>query len=333
MNPKISIIITAYNSEKFLTKCLDSIFNQSYCYFEVILVNDGSTDMTQQICKHYTAKHNNLTLINQNNEGVAAARNNALKACKGKYIAFSDSDDYVEPNWLQHFMNAIKENDECDLVVESITVDYENRADYVKIQDGIFINNEIMNAYLSLKEHHIEGFLFNKLYKKSIIEDRNIQFEYTLKEDLLFNLKYLFYASSIAIVSSTCYHYVQHGGISLIHKRYSADYMKNLITSLRDAAIVLADKYEDTNMRCHVQEEYLLSFSVLLYSMYQKEHGINDKRKRIKYIKEYQQLRRDYGNIRIHMGSNTKRAFATFMLLPPKFTDIIMKIAMMFANS
>jgi glycosyltransferase EpsH len=326
MNPMISVIIAAYNSEKYLEKCLDSIFNQTYKDFEVIIVNDGSADRTQQICEYYAAEHDNLILINQENGGVATARNSALKVCKGEYITFSDSDDYVEQKWIQKFMDTIKEDKECDLVVGGITVNYENSTNCVQIQNGRYINNEIINAFLTLKERHIEGFLFNKLYKKSIIEDHSIRFEYILKEDYLFNLKYLYYVSSIVTVSSSCYHYVQHRGQSLISKRYPADYMKNLITSLRDAALALSDKYKDTNMKRNVLEEYLLSFSVLLYSMYHKGHGINDKRERIKYIKEYQQLRRDYRNIRILMGSKTKQAFATFMLLPPKVTDLILSV-------
>lgn len=323
-NPIVSVIVPAYNAEKYLAKCLDSIFNQTYKDFEVIVVNDGSTDGTREICERYANTNSNMTVHNQRNGGIANARNEGLKLCKGKFIAFSDSDDYVEPEWLQHSIEVMNRDPKCDLVVEGIMVDNQNKCNQVMINNNKYEDNKIIDVYILLKEHNIEGFLVNKLYKKKIIEDNNISFKYKLKEDLLFNLKYLCNAASVITLSATDYHYVQHGSQSLIHKRYPANYMKKIITSLYLAALNLCEKYQANELRRNIIEEYLLSYAVLLFSMYQKTNGIADKAERIKYIKEYQQRRKDYHNIKITTGSIAKRGFAKLMMLPPTVADTIM---------
>lgn|SRR5574344_321006 len=326
MKPKISVIIPAYNSEKYLEKCLDSIFNQTFNDFEVILVNDGSTDNTRHIAERYAAEHNNMILLNQENGGIATARNMGLEQCHGEYITFSDSDDYADSDWLEHFVNATTSTGNCDFVIEGLIVDYNGKKNRVDLCEEKYENEKIIDAYLMLKNRNIEGFLFNKLYKKSIIDKNHIRFEYTLKEDLLFNLIYLYHTSSMVTIPSACYHYVQHGSQSLIHRRYPADYMNGLITSLYHAELRLSDKYSTKNFREKVIEEYMISYSVLLFSMYNKKNGIRDKAERIKHIKEYQQIRKENKDIKIHIGSKIKRLFAMFMMLPPIITDTIMRM-------
>lgn len=326
MNPKISVIIPAYNAEKYLEKCLDSIFNQTFKDFEVILVNDGSTDNTRRIAERYAAEHTNMILLNQENGGISTARNKGLEQCQGEYITFSDSDDYADSDWLEHFVNATTSNGNCDFVIEGLIVDYNGKKNRVDFCEEKYENEKIIDAYLMLKNRNIEGFLFNKLYKKSVIEENHIRFEYTLKEDLLFNLKYLYHTSSMVTIPSACYHYVQHGSQSLIHRRYPADYMKGLITSLYHAAVCLSEKYSTKNFRKKVIEEYMISYSVLLFSMYNKKNGVRNKAERMEYIKEYQQIRKKNKDIKICTGSKTKRLFAKFMMLPPNITDAIIKM-------
>ena len=326
MHPKVSVIIAAYNSEKHIEKCLDSIFNQTFKDFEVIVVNDGSTDRTKKVCVRYATEHNNMILVNQENGGIATARNKGLEVCHGDYIAFSDSDDYMEVDWLQHFMDAIDANPECDIAIEGLLVDYNDKINHVPVKAEKYEGDKIIEAYQSLKSLHIEGFLFNKIYNRKIIEENNIRFEYTLKEDLLFNLKYLYYTTSLITISSSCYHYIQHGSQSLIHRRYTANYMKDLITSLYDASIRLSERYPRNGFRKKIIEEYMLSYSVLLFSMYNRTNGITDKAERIRYIQEYQKIRKANRNIKITMGNKTKRLFASFMMMPAIMTDLLLSV-------
>ena len=114
----ISVIMPVYNAEKYLSKSLDSVFKQSGS-FEVIVINDGSTDNSLKILEDYAKKHSNMIIINQENKGVAAARNVGLKAAKNKYITFVDSDDWLEDNAFENVLSVIKK-DKSDIVLTGI---------------------------------------------------------------------------------------------------------------------------------------------------------------------------------------------------------------------
>lgn len=113
----ISIIIPIYDVESYLRKCLDSIMEQSFPYFELLLINDGSTDASAQICQEYVEKDDRIRYFEKENGGVSSARNFGIKHSRGEYITFIDSDDWVEPNYLEIFYKSIKEQD-ADIVVE-----------------------------------------------------------------------------------------------------------------------------------------------------------------------------------------------------------------------
>ena len=327
MNPKISIIIPVYNSEHYLEKCLDSVFRQSYTDYEVIIVNDGSVDNSLSICKQYSTKSNKFLLIDQKNQGVDSARNNALDICTGDYVTFLDSDDFADADWLQGFADAVNQYPMCDMVVEGLLVDYEYHIKNVVIDNNIYIGKDIISAYRRWKGSYIEGFLFNKLYKRSIITDKNIRFEYTLKEDLLFNLKFLLYSDSVVSSSVSSYHYLQRGAQSLIHKRYPIPYMERLITGLKNAGVALAQKYSDDSFRSDVIEEYMLSYSVMILSMYRKNTLIIERNDRIQYIKEYQRIRRENNTILIRIGGMVKRILTLVMMAPPCIVDFFFSVA------
>ena len=107
--PKISIIVPVYNVENYVSKCLDSIINQSYKNLEIIIINDGSTDKSGEICEYYSAKDDRMVLIHQKNQGVSMARNNALDIAAGDYIGFIDSDDWIAPDMYSTlYKNAIE---------------------------------------------------------------------------------------------------------------------------------------------------------------------------------------------------------------------------------
>ena len=105
----ISIIIPIYNVESYLRKCLDSIIEQSFPYFELLLINDGSTDASTQICQEYVEKDDRIRYFEKENGGVSSARNFGIKHSRGEYITFIDSDDWIEPNYLEILYKTIKE--------------------------------------------------------------------------------------------------------------------------------------------------------------------------------------------------------------------------------
>ena len=111
----VSIIITVYNVEDYLCECLDSILNQSYKNFEIIIVDDGSTDKSPQICDEYAAKNNNIRVIHQNNSGISVARNIGMKKAQGQWWMFIDSDDVIHPQMLEILFNIINQNQDCKI--------------------------------------------------------------------------------------------------------------------------------------------------------------------------------------------------------------------------
>lgn len=118
MTPTVSIVIPAYNAEHYIVKCLDSVIAQSICDYEVILVNDGSTDNTKKIVSEYIHQNNlsNFHLINKNNSGHSSARNTGLSLAKGKWIFFLDSDDWLESDCFESLLSVADKND-ADLII------------------------------------------------------------------------------------------------------------------------------------------------------------------------------------------------------------------------
>ena len=106
---KISVIVTCYNQEKYIRECLESVLKQTFSDYEVIVVNDGSTDSSLSIIQSYTDKYDNFHLINQQNQGVVSARNNAIKQAQGIYIYTLDADDKIAPRCLEVLFNIIKQ--------------------------------------------------------------------------------------------------------------------------------------------------------------------------------------------------------------------------------
>lgn len=325
MNVLVSIIIPIYNSEKYLETCLYSILKQTYSQFEVIMINDGSQDGSLEICKIFQRRSNKFQLIDQKNEGVDKARNKGLSICKGDYITFVDSDDYVEENWLKTYINALEKFPHCDWIVQGTIIDWRTSISKESLSEKLYEGNDVMEGFFLLEQRFLSGFTHNKLYKRAIIEEKEIQFRYTLKEDLLFNMKYCQSISSLYILSEAYYHYIQRANGSLIHKRYPPYYMKELIESLRYAGITLANQYNNNDYKNFIENSYFTSFVALLASMY-KTNGIKNRRERIAFIREYQQKRKSSTIISLNFSSKTKQVFGSIVKLPAIISDNIFRL-------
>ena len=140
-NNLISIIVPIYNSENYIKKCLDSILAQTYSNLEVILIDDGSTDNSYNICKDYQKKDNRIVLLQQKNAGVSRARNHGLEVAKGEYIGFVDSDDYIEPEMYEILLNSIIESNSKIAICNYY---YENEDSKLYCGDSIKILKKLM---------------------------------------------------------------------------------------------------------------------------------------------------------------------------------------------
>lgn len=208
----ISFIVPVYNTEKYIEKCIESIISSGIKDFEIIIINDGSTDNSFNICKLLKKKYEDIiTLINQRNQGVSKARNKGLDIAKGDWIIFVDSDDYIFTGSL----SSIKLNDEVQLYLFEYSndkdIDEEVANDIIEYKDK---ENEVLidcifNAKSILKERKANVVTpWAKIYKKSVIDNNNLRFieELPIGEDMLFNLNYISKCSYSIYITRTIYH-------------------------------------------------------------------------------------------------------------------------------
>ncbi|RRT93464.1 glycosyltransferase family 2 protein [Empedobacter falsenii] len=219
MTPTISVIVPVYNAEEYLDKCINSILNQTYKDFELILVNDGSTDNSLKICNNYKIKDNRIKVIYKVNGGVSSARNIGIDKSTGEYILFIDADDFINTEFINNF---VKESLSPELFkihgYTNILLDntktlsqlsnkiYEKRDVLKIIEDGFLTSN---------------GYPFSKLYSSKIIKEYNIKFDEGVKvcEDIIFNVNYIQHVNKILVEEYFDYQYVEHKN-SAVRKLY-----------------------------------------------------------------------------------------------------------------
>ncbi len=172
-NKLISIIVPIYKVEKYLTKCVDSILEQTYKNIEVILVDDGSPDKCGEICDNYAKKDNRVKVIHKKNGGLSDARNSALKIAKGEYIGFVDSDDYIAKDMYETLYD-LSERYKADISIVSFYELIGDRIIDVKDSNEVEIFDKIEGMKQLLEDSKIQSYAWNKLFKRNLLE--NIEF-------------------------------------------------------------------------------------------------------------------------------------------------------------
>jgi glycosyltransferase involved in cell wall biosynthesis len=208
MNPRISIIVPVYNVEAYLQKCLESILRQTFSDFECILIDDGSTDNSSQICDEYSRKDNRIIVIHQKNKGVSEARNAGLRIARGEWIGFTDPDDWCEAEMFQFlYTNAIEKKVDISICgVQRIT---RGRA----VKNRYFFKESIISSKEAIKylfsPGGFGGYMFVKLIRAQIIHENKVFFnpEIKLSEDVLFSLEIFLHASYVFISPRILYNY------------------------------------------------------------------------------------------------------------------------------
>lgn len=207
--PLVSIVMPVYNVEAYLAECISSVLNQTYKNFELIVVDDGSPDKCPEIIDKFAAQDPRVVAIHQKNAGVDAARNNGIEAAKGKYIAFIDSDDGYEANYLEVLVENAESSD-CQLVVCSFNpFGVDNPPKFKEIPEQECDRNQAVEYLLGYNS--VNGYVWNKLFLHSIIQGHNLRFEdgYWACDDVLFAGSYLYYCKKIRIVNDRLYRYRQ----------------------------------------------------------------------------------------------------------------------------
>lgn len=207
--PLFSIIVPVYNNEQFLTKCIDSLLIQRISDFELLLIDDGSTDLSGYICDEYAAKDMRIHVFHAHNQGASAARNRGLKEARGKYINFVDSDDWVAEDYLETYMKARSDYD-YDLVYTEMIREKNGEIFYVHLIDQSARYGEDLSEMIAhLLSCGEFGFTCNKSFKREIITSYYITFneQISLYEDALFTADYCLHIGSLRFSPSGIYYY------------------------------------------------------------------------------------------------------------------------------
>lgn len=214
---KVSVIVPVYNVERYIEKCLDSLVNQTLDDLEIIVVNDGSPDNSEEIVLKFKEKYDNVKYIKKENGGVAVARNVGIKAATGEYVSFVDSDDYLDLDMFEKLYDKAKSTNAE--VVMSAYYDEDDDGKY-KVR-----GNGNMHEYgVSLLENPKmvfvnNAFVFSKIYSKELIERKGIEFKkYRIFEDLLFLYTCLMHANKVEKVDQPFYHYIRRENVSVTGK-------------------------------------------------------------------------------------------------------------------
>jgi len=220
--PVISILVPIYNAENYLKRCLDSILAQSFKDFEVILVNDGSSDNSGVIAEEYARKDGRIKVVHQQNSGPSMARNKGIALSIGDYIGFVDADDWLEPDMYQKMYAAVLD-DNSDIVIcgYSEVIGKVRRKHKLSSQIIKLGKSDIRNRICSGFIRSVGGLneTWNKLYKANIVRGR-MEFDTTWNygEDMLFNMEFFTHASMATILPDLLYNYNCSNSQSLMRK-------------------------------------------------------------------------------------------------------------------
>lgn len=265
-NPKLSIIVPIYNAEKYIDKCMRSIYAQSFTDYEIILVNDGSADKSAEICRKYQAEDSRVTYIEKENGGAGSARNAGMDAARGRYLAFPDVDDSFEPEMYAE-LYALADSGDYDVVFSGVKY-------YQQQPDGTLAYSRTQNikalAYTDkqqCRENIMEFFPtttifdvpWNKLYKRSIVTENSIRFTDIRRcQDAVFNIDFYNCINSAASVDKAYYNYMENT-VADVRRKFPKNYIDIIIyyhTHLMD--ILREWGVYDGDIRVHYDSSFVL---------------------------------------------------------------------------
>ena len=290
---KISVIIPAYNAEKFLVESLQSVVNQTIDDFEIIVIDDGSTDSTLDILKNYEKSYENFNVICQENAGPAAARNKGLDVAKGEYIYFFDADDVLELDALES-LYATAHRRKSDLVIAKY--DIFNQFKHIEVKN---INELVAKRKIDKYDLKIlwTFSLWNKLFKKQIIDENNFRFkDLCYSEDAEFLMKYVYAAKRITGLDKVVLHYrriavtVQDEDSSItatLDSRKISDYItahdlvlkhaeKSILKDFSEYGSLSAAMQENFEINLYINEIIKKELQILLNQFYSKFWNLSD---------------------------------------------------------
>lgn len=228
----VSVIVPVYNAEQTITRCVDSVLNQTYEDIELILINDGSYDQTDEICRSISEQHRRVTYLIQENAGPSAARNVGLSNCNGEYVTFLDSDDTFDQSAVSNLVHAIQK---ADLVVAGYTnsTEYKENAGLHPVipeqSEKVLSKKDFLICFSDLFESNLIHYIWHKLYRADCIGDLRFDESLNIGEDLIFNLNYFDKINHICLIDEIVTYHAKDNQHSLT-KTFQPDLLDYRLT-------------------------------------------------------------------------------------------------------
>lgn len=293
----ISVIVPVYNVEQYLNKCIDSIRNQLYQNIEIIIVDDGSTDQSGKICDSYLQRDSRIKVIHKENGGLSDARNKGIEYANGDYLAFIDSDDWIERDMIECLWRGISQGTEmaiCGYFCNDTGKNIETGFEKVWTYDKDMVVLPKMEVLKFLLGDQITNFAWNKLYKRTLFdsEEGKIRFPFRKNfEDVAIMYKLIDNASNIALVNKPLYHYVYRKNGIVGSKKISD--LLDCCEFRKERYLWAEQKYPEL---CAMQwegiEDAMVRMAAANVRKYQRNEGINARRENLaafatRYKKEF----------------------------------------------
>ena len=265
--PLISVIVPAYNVEKYIKTCLDSLINQTYSNFEIIVINDGSTDQTEEILRSYQANPK-FRIYSQKNGGLSAARNRGIKLANGELVCFIDSDDSVKSDYLEKLVTPFIEDANVDITVCGYQEKFEKSSiDHVLKSQKI--TGHQATEDLLVKQQDFIVLAWNKLYRKSLFTNYNIEYPVgQIHEDNLTTYKLFSHSQTVFYISDTLYIY-QRTHSEITKNLYSEEKTLKRLKVKEQMAIEAGQYLQDPDLKRSAEVALLLAYFAFL------DHAIN----------------------------------------------------------
>ena len=264
----ITAVVPVYNMENYIDRCMETLLNQTYSMYEVLLVDDGSTDNSIQICEEYAQKYGDkVRCIHKINGGLSSARNCGIEYARGQYIIFPDPDDWVESDYLEHFAE-LRTAYPNALVCTGYAVEYENGETIHTKKDSLKKFSRQNGLLRLIQTPSMGGFAWNKLYDLRIIQDNQLRFldDVGTKEDLDFAARYIKCIDQVVYAPNyVTYHYFQRAGSATW-----SGYSQKRFEGLHVYEKIIADNPDDAKL-IRAAKRSICSASLNLLAMYLKD--------------------------------------------------------------
>ena len=276
MNIKVSIIVPVYNVEPYLDRCMQSLLKQTLKEIEIIMVDDESPDHCPQLCEDYKAKYSNVKVVHKKNGGLGFARNSGLEVAKGEYVAFIDSDDFVDTDMFQHLYEYAIENN-CDAVfcgyniykdAEHIRKMQEN-TDYILRRGKDEVKKVLLDMVGPEPSYHSDAKLlmsvWRAIYSHKVIEDNHLRFvseRVYIAEDIMWHIDFLPCCQCVGLIPQTHYYYCDNG--TSLTRTYRADrFQKELFLYHTQEEKLREAGYGEAEFRTRLNRQLLMKTRVL----------------------------------------------------------------------